>query len=359
LCRYDRFRKEREGLPKALLYTLLELSYAPKTLAPDRLPPSHVFLHASLVQTSAPCLRVRYYTPKLAVAPLSSLLSSYSQMSFSGSNHCAYVQQPVHALQSVLEQQLRGSAALAEMLKRLKPLSLTLSNVLQKVEAPKDLPEQPQPAGFSAGIQLHDYQRCARAISACADTLVIQQQPAKSHCSNMFDKPVLHECVCNLVTAAQAKLEVDAGRRAVYAARQDLGAHPGHGAPPRRAPNAALLPRGQQSCYSLPFCDSKAVSEPCEPHVPFCGVLRGPHHALCLQKLFYSPLLGKVSEDVPAGPRGGFLAEEMGALLRSCSRVAAPHHSLAPVPVAECSGRSVLHPPSVPRNVLQSGEMYS
>ena len=28
--------------------------------------------------------------------------------------------------------------------------------------------------------------------------------------------------------------------------------------------------------------------------------------------LYYSPLLGKVSGDVPPGPRGGFLAEEMG-----------------------------------------------
>ena len=26
----------------------------------------------------------------------------------------------------------------------------------------------------------------------------------------------------------------------------------------------------------------------------------------------YSPLLGKVSNDVPMGPRGGFLCEEMG-----------------------------------------------
>ena len=42
-----------------------------------------------------------------------------------------------------------------------------------------------------------------------------------------------------------------------------------------------------------------------------CGDV-APRIAPHLQDLWYSPVFGKLSEGVPAGPRGGILAEEMG-----------------------------------------------
>ena len=147
------------------LTRLLELTTAPRPMpVNNKVPNASLLLRTSLVHVDAetPVLRVEYFTPTLGGSSglSQSLLSSYDTIP----NHVSHrhaVEQPEHALSDILEHQLRGNPTFKKMHANLKGANgLKLSNILAKVEASKDLPEQPQPAGLTQGITLHDYQRC-------------------------------------------------------------------------------------------------------------------------------------------------------------------------------------------------------
>lgn len=167
VCRHQKFLKEREGAPRRTLELLLREATTGTNVLPDRLPGARAYLRTELVQADEPCLRVHVHTAKPTIMPSHSAISSYNAIS-AGVHSSRYVEQPTHHMAQVLELMLRGSAALRTMLRNLDASGVhaSLGTLLTKVEAAKDLPEAPQPAGFAPGIALHDYQRCESDSSA-------------------------------------------------------------------------------------------------------------------------------------------------------------------------------------------------
>ena len=151
-------------MPRRTLEALLREAVTSPNSLPDRLPMARVFLRTELVQAEEARLRVHMHTAKPSIAPSHSAVTPYNAIS-AGALSSRYVEQPAHSLAPVLEVILRGSAALRTMLRNLDSsrVHASLGTLLTKVEAAKDLPEAPQPAGFAPGITLHDYQRCVQS----------------------------------------------------------------------------------------------------------------------------------------------------------------------------------------------------
>ena len=196
-CRVAQWQQDKQRQPRQILGALLENAVAPQavTIVGGRLPAQRLFLKTTLSRRGAsPQLDVTIWTHTLASQPMLSMLSTWTSVIAQSSRY--HMEEREHPLRLALVRMLRANPELARMERELAaaPGGFALGTLLQKFEAAKDLPEAPQPAGFTAGIKLHDYQRCVlcarvlhvlawRASAACMALLTFARRRAGRACN--------------------------------------------------------------------------------------------------------------------------------------------------------------------------------